>query len=112
MIVAEQKTLAEMRALIGDAETVLVVGCGTSMTVCFAGGARESAIVAAALRMSTKLGHRVKRVTGVTVQHQCEYEYLDPIKEQVRNVEAVLSLGCGIGVQPTIASPVKEIRTC
>ena len=30
---------------------------------------------------------------------RCEYKYLDPIKEQVRNVEAVLSLGCGIGVQ-------------
>ena len=48
MIVAEQKPLAEMRALIGDAETVLVVGCGTCVTVYFTGGAREAAIVAAA----------------------------------------------------------------
>lgn len=80
MIVAEQKSLAEMRALIGDAQTVLVVGCGTCVTVCFAGGAREAAIVAAALRMSSKFDHRAKRVTDVTVQRQCEYEYLDPIE--------------------------------
>lgn len=91
MIVAEQKPLAEVRALIGDAETVLVVGCGTCVTVCFAGGAREAAIVAATLRMSTKLDNQAKRVTDVTFQRQCEYEYLDPIKEKVRNVEAVLS---------------------
>jgi len=91
VIVAEQKPLAEVRALIGDAETVLVVGCGTCVTVCFAGGARVAAIVAATLRMSTKLDNQAKRVTDVTFQRQCEYEYLDPIKEKVRNVEAVLS---------------------
>ena len=62
MIVAEQKSPAEMHALIGDTETVLVVGCGTCVTVCFAGGAREAAIVAAAIRMSTRLGHQEKRV--------------------------------------------------
>ena len=84
MIVAEQKSLAEMRALIGDAQTVLVVGCGTCVTVCFAGGAREAAIVAAALRMSSELDHRAKRVTDVTVQRQCEYEYLDPIKSRFK----------------------------
>lgn len=99
MIVAEQKHLVEMLASIGDAKTVLVVGCGTCVTVCFAGGAREAAIVAASLRMSTKLDNQAKRVTDVTVQRQCEYEFLEPIKEQMKNVEVVLSLGCGIGVQ-------------
>jgi len=84
VIVAEQKSLAEIQALIGDAQTVLVVGCGTCVTVCFAGGAREAAIVAAALRMSSKLDHRAKRVTDVTVQRQCEYEYLDPIKSRFK----------------------------
>ena len=39
MIIAEQKTLDELKSLIGSAEKVLVVGCGTCVTVCFAGGA-------------------------------------------------------------------------
>ena len=39
MIVAEQKSLDEVKTLVGDAEKVLVVGCGTCVTVCFAGGA-------------------------------------------------------------------------
>lgn len=88
-----------MQALIGDAETVLVVGCGTCVTVCFTGGAREAAIVAATLRMATKLNYQEVKVTDVTVQRQSEHEFLEPIKEQTKNVEVVLSLGCGIGVQ-------------
>jgi ferredoxin len=99
MIVAEQKPLSEIKTLIGSAEKVLVVGCGTCVTVCFAGGAREAAIVAASLRMSTKLDGNGKQVSDVTVQRQCEWEYLDQIGDQLKEVDVVLSLGCGIGVQ-------------
>jgi ferredoxin len=99
MIVAEQKSLDEMKTLIGEAKNVLVVGCGTCVTVCFAGGAREAAIVAASLRMATQLDGNAKAVSDVTVQRQCEWEYLDEIAEQVRAADVVLSLGCGIGVQ-------------
>lgn len=99
MIVAEQKSLDEMKTLIGEARNVLVVGCGTCVTVCFAGGAREAAIVAASLRMATRLDGNAKTVSDVTVQRQCEWEYLDEIAEQVKAADVVLSLGCGIGVQ-------------
>ena len=99
MIVAEQKSLSEMKTLIGSAQNVLVVGCGTCVTVCFAGGAREAAITASALRMSTKLDGNGKNVHDVTVQRQCEWEYLDEIAGQIGENDVVLSLGCGIGVQ-------------
>lgn len=99
MIVAEQKTLDEMKTLIGEAHNVLVVGCGTCVTVCFAGGSREAAIVAASLRMATKLDGNSTAVSDVTVQRQCEWEYLDEIAEQIKAADVVLSLGCGIGVQ-------------
>jgi ferredoxin len=99
MIVAEQKPLEEIKSLVGDAEKVLVVGCGTCVTVCFAGGAREAAITAASLRMASKLDGGEKTVTDVTVQRQCEWEYLDQIADEVGSVDVVLSLGCGIGVQ-------------
>ena len=99
MIIAEQKPLDEMKKLVGDAQNVLVVGCGTCVTVCFAGGAREAAITSASLRMATKLDGTPKQVTDVTVQRQCEWEYLDQIAEQVAGADMVLSLGCGIGVQ-------------
>ncbi len=99
MIVAEQKSLDEIKSLIGESEKVLVLGCGTCVTVCFAGGEREAATVATSLRMSTKLAKDSKTITHATVQRQCEWEYLDEVAEQVKDVDVVVSLGCGIGVQ-------------
>ena len=37
MIVAEQKALEEIKQLISGFNKVLVLGCGTCVTVCFAG---------------------------------------------------------------------------
>ncbi len=102
MIIAEQKKLDELKKLIGKAEKVLVAGCGTCVTVCFAGGAREANITAMSLRMASKLDGEPKAVTDVVVQRQCEWEYLDEIAEQVAEADVVLSMGCGIGVQALV----------
>ncbi len=102
MIIAEQKKLEELKKLIGKAEKVLVAGCGTCVTVCFAGGAREANITAMSLRMASKLDGEPKAVTDVVVQRQCEWEYLDEIAEQVAEADVVLSMGCGIGVQALV----------
>jgi ferredoxin len=99
MIVAEQKPLEEIKNMLNDAETVLIVGCGTCVTVCFAGGSKEAAILGSSLRMSTQLNGHDMTITDVTVQRQCEWEYLDPIREQVEQADVIVSLGCGVGVQ-------------
>lgn len=99
MIVAEQKPLGEIKGLVGGARKVLVVGCGTCVTVCFAGGEREASVLGSLLRMSSKLDGASTTATDVTVQRQCEPEYLDAIRERVADADVVLSLGCGVGVQ-------------
>jgi ferredoxin len=99
MIIAEQKPLEEIKGLLGEAGRVLVVGCGTCVTVCFAGGEKEAGILGSLLRMATKMESRPKEVSEVTVQRQCEWEYLDAIRERVAEADVVLSLGCGVGVQ-------------
>jgi len=99
MIVGEQKTLEEIRQLIAGQKKVLVLGCGTCVTVCFAGGEKEVGILASALRMAEQLaGHEVE-ITEATVQRQCEWEYLDQVAEQVKAADVIVSLACGIGVQ-------------
>jgi ferredoxin len=110
MIIAEQKPLDEIKSIIGEAERVLIVGCGTCVTVCFAGGSKEAAILGSSLRMATKLDGNGKAIDEVTVQRQCEWEYIDPLKPRLDEVDMVLSLGCGIGVQ-TLAErfPTKRI---
>jgi ferredoxin len=99
MIIAEQKPLEEIEGLIAEAQKVLVVGCGTCVTVCFAGGEKEAGILASSLRMASRIDGKPKDVQHVTVQRQCEWEYIDPLKDSIGGVEAVLSLGCGVGVQ-------------
>jgi ferredoxin len=99
MIVAEQKPLAKIKDMLAGHQKVLVVGCGTCVTVCFAGGEKEVGILASALRMATKLDGNGIAFDEVTVQRQCEWEYIDPLAERLDGYDALLSLGCGIGVQ-------------
>jgi len=99
MITGEQKSLEEIQILLGEAKKVLVVGCGTCVTVCFAGGSREAQILSSSLRMASKLNGHPQDVTDVTVQRQCEWEYLDEIEKEIADADIVLSLACGIGVQ-------------
>lgn len=99
MIVGEQKKLEEVRQLIAGHKKVLVLGCGTCVTVCFAGGEKEVGILASALRMAEQLAGNQVDVAEATVQRQCEWEYLDPLADKVREADVVVSLACGIGVQ-------------
>lgn len=99
MIVAEQKPLEEIKQMLVPYEEVLVLGCGTCVTVCFAGGEKEVGILAASLRMATRLDGDPKEILEATVQRQCEQEYNEEAADQLRRVDAVLSLACGIGVQ-------------
>jgi len=99
MITGEQKPLEEIQSLLGDAKKVLVLGCGTCVTVCFAGGSREAQILSSSLRMASKLNKQPLDVTDLTVQRQCEWEYLDEVEKEIADADVVLSLACGIGVQ-------------
>ena len=99
MIVAEQKKLEEIMSLVGDAKKVLIVGCGTCVTVCFAGGEKEVGVLGSALRMKSELEEHPIEVDEVTVQRQCEWEYIDPLAERLEQYDVILSLACGIGVQ-------------
>ena len=99
MITGEQKPLDEIKGFLGNSQKALVVGCGTCVTVCFAGGEKEAQILASSLRMSTKLDGDPKEVVDVTVQRQCEWEYLDLIEKEVKEADIIVSIACGIGVQ-------------
>ncbi len=100
MIVADRKKIPEIRDMIRDHNRVLVVGCGTCMTVCLAGGEREVGIIASALRMSLKLvGKENVAVDEYTIERQCEDAFIDTLAQRAPTYDAIVSLGCGAGVQ-------------
>lgn len=100
MIVAEQKPLDEIRRMIIPYQRLLLVGCGTCMTVCGAGGEREVSYLHGALRLAqVKGGDEAHTFSEYTLKRQCDTEFMDSLVEKVEDMDAVLSLGCGIGVQ-------------
>ncbi|TKJ29382.1 MAG: hypothetical protein CEE40_08670 [Chloroflexi bacterium B3_Chlor] len=102
MIVGEQKPLEEIKELVADHERILVLGCGTCVTVCFTGGEKEVGILASSLRMATKIDGQGKVFDEQTVQRQCEWEFLDTIEEEIKEHDLILSMACGIGVQAIV----------
>lgn len=101
MIVAQQKPLDKIQEMIAGYQRILILGCGTCVTVCFAGGERQVEILASLLRMGAKTGKN-QTFAEHTVQRQCEWDFLDEIAGMLTDVDAVLSLGCGIGVQALV----------
>ena len=109
MIVAERKPLEEIKGLIADDRKVLILGCGTCVAICFAGGEKQVGLLATELRIARQMEGNPIEITEETVERQCEWEFVDPVEEKARGADVVLSMACGIGVQ-TIAERFPGVR--
>lgn len=99
MIVAERKLIEEIVKMLTGHKVIMIAGCGECTTVCFAGGERELGILASQLRLLWKKQGKEIEIIEQTIKRQCEKEFVDELKENIQRVDAVLSLGCGAGVQ-------------
>ena len=100
MIKAKQKPIAEIKALLAPYRNILILGCGTCVTISFAGGEKEVGLLASSLRIASAMDPGGQKIfSEQTVQRQCEWEFIDAVAEQINQADAVLSLACGIGVQ-------------
>ncbi len=99
MIVAERKPFAEIAQAVAGYRRVLVVGCGTCVAVCLAGGEKEAGILAAQLDLAGQLAGRQQRFATACVERQCDREFLSELDAAAREHDALLSLACGAGVQ-------------
>jgi ferredoxin len=99
MIVAKQKPIAEIKEMLRPYQKVLILGCGTCVKTCFAGGEDEVATLGAALRLAFGREGRPIKTEELTVERQCEDAFIQEAVPAVARNEAVLSLACGAGVQ-------------
>jgi ferredoxin len=99
MIVAQRKRIPELLEIISEHKNVLVLGCGTCVTVCLAGGEREVSIIASALRIASKKVGKSIKINEYTIERQCDNVFIEGAAEEIKKNDAVLSLGCGAGVQ-------------
>jgi len=99
MIVGEQKNILEIKDMVAPYRKLLILGCGTCVKTCFAGGENEVATLASALRLAFKQDGKEIEIEEQTVERQCEDEFIREAVEAAARNDAILSLACGAGVQ-------------
>jgi ferredoxin len=99
MIVAERKSIPEMVEILKRHKKILVLGCGTCVTVCLAGGEREVSIISSALRIASRVQKLGFEISEMTIERQCDNIFIEQAAEAIEKVDAVLSTACGAGVQ-------------
>jgi ferredoxin len=99
MITAEQKPMDEIREMIAPYKRVLVLGCGSCVAECAAGGEKETGMLASALRMADRMDGREVLIEEKTLDRQCVKDFFILLDDIIDQYDAVLSLGCGAGVQ-------------
>jgi ferredoxin len=108
MITAEQKPLEEIRAMAAPYKKILVLGCGSCVAECAAGGEKETAMLASALRMAAKMDKAEVLIQEKTLDRQCVRDFVIELDATIDRYDAVLSLGCGAGVQ-TVSDMYQEL---
>lgn len=99
MIIAEQKPLESILEMIENTNKIVLAGCRGCVTVCSAGGEKEVGILASALRLAREKAGKPLEIREITLERQCDPEYLEPLRPFLDEYEGVLSIACGAGVQ-------------
>ena len=99
MITGEQKPIKEIIEIVEPYKSLLILGCGTCVKTCFAGGEDEVAVLASALRLAFQKKGKKIQVKEFTIERQCENEFIQEAASEIAQSDAVLSLACGAGVQ-------------
>ncbi|MBW1617070.1 MAG: methylenetetrahydrofolate reductase C-terminal domain-containing protein [Deltaproteobacteria bacterium] len=99
MIVGKRKSFDEIKDSLKGYKKILNVGCGTCVAVCLAGGEKEVEVLNSELDMAFKLNNEDIAVDGITIERQCDREYLELLDGKVKDYDALLTMACGAGVQ-------------
>ena len=101
MIIAERKPIDEIKEMLKPYKKILVLGCGSCVAICMAGGEKEAGLLTTELQMAFELDKDPKQIDNLTILRQCDKEYIEEIKDKLKDYDAILSIACGVGVQFT-----------
>ncbi len=109
MIVVKEKKFDEVMDTIKDFNKILVVGCGGCVTFYNKGGRKET------IELAEKIKKHNKNVIKAMIPRQCSLikgvDYLDTLLKNckgidkeltvkdLKDVDAIVSLACGVGIQ-------------
>jgi len=96
MIITQKKPMEEIMAMVGDAKTVAIIGCGSCATACQTGGEPQIA------ELTVVLEQAGKKVVGTTVADYCCMAL--GVKSKMKPLiaaqpDCIICMSCGDGVQ-------------
>ncbi len=98
MIVAERKPIDEILEMLAPHSKVLVLGCGSCVTVCVTGGERQAEMLASQLNLAAKAKGLELTAEFDCITRQCDREFVEDLANDPGDYDAVLSIACGVGV--------------
>jgi ferredoxin len=99
MVVGERKPFDEIMNMLEGHKKIMVLGCGGCVTVCLTGGQDEVRVLSSQIRMARDSKGAPIEIIEKTVERQCDPEYIEEIQSLIPEVDGVLSIACGVGVQ-------------
>ncbi len=99
MIVANRKPFEEIIEMLKPFSKILLLGCNECVTVCATGGSKEVAVLASEIRLYRQKEGRPVEIREVTLERNCDPEYVESLKPFIHDYEVVMSMACGCGIQ-------------
>lgn len=100
MIVVERKDIPDIYQNLKQFKRILIVGCGGCAGVYHVGGSKQAEEVSMLLKLTAKLDKKDIETKIVSLARQCDKQIVaSTLSPLVGEVDAILSLGCGEGVQ-------------
>jgi ferredoxin len=99
MITGSLKPFDEILSSIERYRNILILSCGSCVTVCLSGGDREARALARDLSAEINDRGSGHSIHVGTIQRQCEIDLLKAFVDIPGETDALLSLACGAGVQ-------------
>ncbi len=99
MITGTPKPIEEILEMIEPYDNIIVAGCHGCVTVCRVGGHKEVEVLSSTLRLAREAGGKKIEIHEMSLERQCDPEYVESMRPQVGDFQAVLSIACGAGIQ-------------
>ncbi len=103
MIVGNLKPVEEIASSIAEFKKVMVLGCGSCVSVCLSGGEKAADRLVHDLVIAESFKNEIPEFKVGALLRQCERDLLENYLEVPSDTEAILSLACGAGVQTLVS---------
>lgn len=99
MITGTPKPIDEILEMVAPYDNIIVAGCHGCVTVCRVGGQKEVEVLSSTLRLARESDGKKIEIKELSLERQCDPEYVESMRPLIDDHQAILSIACGAGIQ-------------